>query len=66
MGQTGTKAQFGSWLQTTKRMTYTKYTTLTPALKQEIQAEYRGKKAKVKREPGQSDLAQEGVSETVS
>lgn len=64
MGQIGTKAQFGSWLQTVKRITYTKYTTLAPAAKQSIQAEYRGKK--VKHEPGQSDSAQEGTSETVS
>lgn len=37
----GTKAVFTSWLLANKRLTYTKYTKLSPEAKREIQNEYR-------------------------
>jgi hypothetical protein len=40
--QIGTKAQFASWLSS-KGMTYTAYSKLTPEKKQAIQKEYKGK-----------------------
>jgi hypothetical protein len=40
----GTKQKFGSWLNEKRGITYTKYTTLTPEAKKEIQKEYKGAK----------------------
>lgn len=57
----GSRSVFGSWLQTKKRMTYTKYSHLPTAEKVAIQKEYAGRGKESVREPGQVDRTQEGT-----
>jgi len=40
MGKIGTKETFKTWLSVNKKMTYTKYTSLSIEKKNEIQKEY--------------------------
>jgi hypothetical protein len=61
----GTRAVLGSWLQTKKRMTYTKYSNLPTAEKVAIQKEYQGRGKESVREPGQSNRTQEGTPATI-
>lgn len=65
MSQQGTRAVMGSWLSTVKHMTYTKYSHLPTAEKLVIQKAYGTRGKKEVREPGQSNIPQEGTPATI-